>query len=178
MESYLNQADSGFGNHHPTHDTTSVSTSIACPPPGLPPLGATAPTSTYSEALASGQAPQTHMRGVSWPPSPQSRISFSGPPPDGPHPQNGGPNQAGVPGIHTKGAENSLSTADTSPRPLDPFHWGQERSHSRDDEEEITRVGVPSYLCRPQMRARHQGSRSHSQANWRGSRSGPSGSGA
>ena len=53
-----------------SHDTTSVSTSIACPPPGLPPLGATAPTSTYSEALASGQAPQTCMRGVSRPPLP------------------------------------------------------------------------------------------------------------
>ena len=55
-----------------SHDTTSVSASIACPPPGLPPLGATAPTSTYSEALASGQAPQTHMRGVSRPPLPEA----------------------------------------------------------------------------------------------------------
>ena len=53
-----------------SHDTTSVSASIACPPPGLPPLGATAPASTYSEALASGQAPQTRMRGVSQPPLP------------------------------------------------------------------------------------------------------------
>ena len=53
-----------------SHDTTSVSTLIAHPPPGLPPLGATAPTSTYSEALASGQAPQTCMRGGSQPPLP------------------------------------------------------------------------------------------------------------
>ena len=53
-----------------SHDTTSVSTSIACPPPGLLPQGAAAPTSTYSEALAFSQAPQTHMRGVSWPPLP------------------------------------------------------------------------------------------------------------
>ena len=109
--------------------------------------------------------------------SPWSRISFSGPPPDGPHPQNGGPNQAGVPGIHTKGAENSLSAADTGPRPLDPFHWGWERSLPGDDEEEVTRVGVPSCLCRPWMRALHQESRSCSQTNWRGSRTGPSGSG-
>ena len=55
-----------------SHDTTSMSTSIACPPPGLPPQGARAPTSTYSEALASSQAPQTHMRGVSQPPLPRA----------------------------------------------------------------------------------------------------------
>ena len=55
-----------------SHDTTSVSASIACPPPGLPPLGATAPTSTYSEALAFGQAPQTCMRGVSQQPLPRA----------------------------------------------------------------------------------------------------------
>ena len=53
-----------------SHDTTSVSTSIACPPPGLLPQGATAPTGTYSEALTFNQAPQTHMRGVSCPPLP------------------------------------------------------------------------------------------------------------
>ena len=53
-----------------SHDTTSVSASIAHPPPGLPPQGAAAPTSTYSEALAFGQAPQTRMRGVSQPPLP------------------------------------------------------------------------------------------------------------
>ena len=55
-----------------SHDTTSVSASIACPPPGLLPQGAAAPTSTYSEALAFSQAPQTHMRGVSWPPLPRA----------------------------------------------------------------------------------------------------------
>ena len=53
-----------------SHDTTSVSTSIAHPPPGLLPQGATAPTSTYSKALTFSQAPQTHMRGVSHPPLP------------------------------------------------------------------------------------------------------------
>ena len=53
-----------------SHDTTSVSASIAHPPPGLLPQGATAPTSTYSEALALGQAPQTCMTGVSQPPLP------------------------------------------------------------------------------------------------------------
>ena len=51
-------------------DTTSMSTWIACPPPGLLPQGATAPTSTYSEALTFGQAPQTRIRGVSQPPLP------------------------------------------------------------------------------------------------------------
>ena len=49
---------------HPD-DTTSISTSIVHPPPGLPPQGAAAPTSTYSKALAFGQAPQTRMRVVS-----------------------------------------------------------------------------------------------------------------
>ena len=53
-----------------SHDTTSMSTSIACPPPGLLPQGATAPTGTYSEALTFNQAPQTRMRGVSHPPLP------------------------------------------------------------------------------------------------------------
>ena len=52
------------------HNTTSVSASIMCPPPGLLPQGAAAPTGTYSEALAFNQAPQTHMRGVSHPPLP------------------------------------------------------------------------------------------------------------
>ena len=54
-----------------SHNTTSVSTSIACPPPGLLPQGATAPTGTYSEALTFNQAPQTHMRGVSHLPLPR-----------------------------------------------------------------------------------------------------------
>ena len=53
-----------------SHDTTSMSTSITHPPPGLLPLGVTAPIGTYSKALTLGQAPQTHMRGVSWPPLP------------------------------------------------------------------------------------------------------------
>ena len=51
-------------------DSTSVSALIMHPPPGLLPQGAAAPTSTYSKALALGQAPPTHMRGVSWPPLP------------------------------------------------------------------------------------------------------------
>ena len=48
-----------------SHESTSVSASITCPPPGLLPQGAAAPTSTYSEALVLDQAPPTHMRGVS-----------------------------------------------------------------------------------------------------------------
>ena len=54
-----------------SHDTTSVSASIACLPPGLLPQGAVAPTGTYSKALAFNQAPQTHMRGVSHLPLPR-----------------------------------------------------------------------------------------------------------
>ena len=53
-----------------SHTTTFVSTSIAHLLPGLPPQGAAAPTGTYSEALAFKKAPQTHMRGVSYPPLP------------------------------------------------------------------------------------------------------------
>ena len=48
-----------------SYDSTSVSASIICPPPGLLPQGAAAPTSTDSEALALDQAPLTCMRGVS-----------------------------------------------------------------------------------------------------------------
>ena len=55
-----------------SHDSTSVSTSITHPPPGLPPQGAAAPTSTYSEALALGQSPLTCMRGVSQLPLPRA----------------------------------------------------------------------------------------------------------
>ena len=57
-----------------SHDSTSVSTLIMCPPPGLLPQGAAAPTSTYSEALALSQAPPTHMRGVSRPTLPGARY--------------------------------------------------------------------------------------------------------
>ena len=53
-----------------SHDSTSVSTLITHPPPGLLPQGAAAPTSTYSEALALDQAPPTRMRGVSQLPLP------------------------------------------------------------------------------------------------------------
>ena len=55
-----------------SYDTTYVSASITCPPPGLPPLGPTAPISTYSKALTLGQAPQTCMRGVSQLPLPRA----------------------------------------------------------------------------------------------------------
>ena len=55
-----------------SHDSTSISALIACPPPGLLPQGAAAPSSTYSEALAFSQAPLTHMRGVSLLPLPRA----------------------------------------------------------------------------------------------------------
>ena len=63
-----------------SHDSTSVSTSITCPPPGLLPQGAAAPTSTYSKALVLDQAPLTHMRGVSQPPLPGAGYPSVDPP--------------------------------------------------------------------------------------------------
>ena len=48
-----------------SHESTSVSASIMCPPPCLLPQGAAAPTSTYYEALVLDQDPPTCMRGVS-----------------------------------------------------------------------------------------------------------------
>ena len=62
-----------------SHDSTSVRTSIMHPPPGLLPQGAAAPTSTYSEELALGQAPLTHMREVSRPPLPGAGYPSVGP---------------------------------------------------------------------------------------------------
>ena len=62
VESYLDQADSGYSDHCSFHDSTSVSASTH-PPPGLSSHGAAAPTSTYSEALV--LTPPPHMRGVS-----------------------------------------------------------------------------------------------------------------
>ena len=70
-----------------SHDSTSVSTSIMCPPPGLLPPGAAAPTSTYSEALAFGQAPPTHMREVSQPPLPRAGYPSVGPHQMAPNPR-------------------------------------------------------------------------------------------
>ena len=85
-----------------SHATTSVSASIACPPPGLLPQGAAAPTGTYSEALTFNQAPQTHMRGVSCPPLPRVGYPSVDPQQTAPTPQKGGSDQAGVPGSFTK----------------------------------------------------------------------------
>ena len=53
-----------------SHSSTSVSASTKHPPPGLPPLGGTVASSTYSEALTFALPPQTRMRGVSHPPLP------------------------------------------------------------------------------------------------------------
>ena len=74
-----------------SHDTTSVRTSIACPPPGLLPQGAAAPTSTYSEALAFGQAPLTRIRGVSQPPLPGAGYPSVDPCQTAPTPRMGAP---------------------------------------------------------------------------------------
>ena len=70
-----------------SHDSTSVSALMMCPPPGLPPQGAAAPTSTYSKALALSQAPQTHMRGVSQPPLPGAGYPSVGPCQTAPNPR-------------------------------------------------------------------------------------------
>ena len=70
-----------------SHASTSVSTLITCPPPGLPPQGAVAPTNTYSEALVLGQAPRTHMRGVSRPPLPGTGYPSVGPRQMAPNPR-------------------------------------------------------------------------------------------
>ena len=70
-----------------SHDSTSVSTLITCPPPDLLPLGVAAPTSTYSEALVFGQAPPTRMRGVSQPPLPRAGYPSVGPHQMAPNPR-------------------------------------------------------------------------------------------
>ena len=70
-----------------SHESTSVSTSITCPPPGLLPQGAAAPTSTYSEALVLDQAPLTHMRGVSQPPLPRAGYPSVDPHQGAPNPR-------------------------------------------------------------------------------------------
>ena len=61
------------------HDSTSVSASIMYPPPGLLPQGAAAPTSTYSEALALGQAALICMRGVNRPTLPRAGYPSADP---------------------------------------------------------------------------------------------------
>ena len=70
-----------------SHASTSVSASMTCPPPGLQPQGAVAPTSTYSKALALSQAPQTHLRGVSQPPLPGAGYPSVGPRQTAPNPR-------------------------------------------------------------------------------------------
>ena len=70
-----------------SHDSTSVSALIMCPPPGLLPQGAAAPTCTYSETLVLGQAPPTHMRGVRWPPLPRAGYPSADPHQMAPNPR-------------------------------------------------------------------------------------------
>ena len=85
-----------------SHATTSVSASIAHPPPGLSPQGATAPTGTYSEALTFNQAPQTHMRGVSCPPLPRVGYLSVDPHQTAPTPRREAPIRQGAPSSFTK----------------------------------------------------------------------------
>ena len=70
-----------------SHDSTSVSASIMCPPPGFLPQGAAAPTSTYSEALALSQASPTRMIGVSQPPLPGAGYPSADPHQTAPNPR-------------------------------------------------------------------------------------------
>ena len=161
-----------------SHDTTSVSTSIACPPPGLLPQGAAAPTCTNSKALAFGQAPPTRMRGVSQLPLPRAGYPSVDP-----------CQMALTPRMEALIRQECLASTQKELRTpyqqqvqapvLSTHSTGvQERSHLRDDEEEVAGVGMPSCPCRLRMRALHQESRSHSKADGRGSRTRPSGSGA
>ena len=73
-----------------SHDSTSVCASMRTLP-GLLPLGAAAPTSSYSEALALGQAPPTRMRGVSRPPLPRAGYPLVGPCQTAPSPRKEAP---------------------------------------------------------------------------------------
>ena len=156
-----------------SHESTSVSTSTR-PPPDLLPQGATAPTSTYSKALALDQAPLTHMRGVSRLPLPRAGYPSVDPHQAAPNPRMEAPIRQECPASTQKGAENSLSTTNTGPSFCHPFRWDWERSHPQNDQE-IAGVGVPDHHHRPWSRALHQESRSPS-PDWRGSRTGPSGS--
>ena len=157
-----------------SHNSTSVSTSIMCPPPGLLPQGAAAPTSTYSEALALDQAPLTRMRGVSWPPLPRARYPSVDPRQMAPNPRMEALIRQECPASTPKGAKNSLSTTSTGPSFCHPFCWDWERNHPRNDQE-IAGVGAPDHHHRLWLRALHQESRSPS-PDWRGYRTGPSGS--
>ena len=53
-----------------SHSSTTVSALTTHPLPGLPPLGGTAASNTYSEALTFAPPPQTRLRGVNCPPLP------------------------------------------------------------------------------------------------------------
>ena len=154
-----------------SHDSTSVSASMH-PPSGLSSHGAAAPTSTYSKALV--LTPPACMRGVSQLPLPGAGYPVVGPRQMAPQSWKGGPYQAGVPSVLSKGAENSLPTASASPSSCHPLLWDWERNHPHNDEE-ITRAGVPDHHHRPWSRTLHQESRSPSPGQ-RGSRTGPPGS--
>ena len=143
-----------------SHNTTSVSTLIACPPPGMLPQGAAAPTGTYSEALTFNQAPQTHMRGVSCLPLPKVGYPSVDPCKTAPTPRREAPIRQKCPVVSR--TKDSLPTASTSSCPLHPLNWDWKRHHLRDDVEKIRGAGAPGCHCRPWTRALHQESRSHS----------------
>ena len=162
MELYLNRADSGYCDHGPLpqHHIRECLNSV--PTTRLVTSGS---HSSQKHLLPGFDIQLGHSDSYerSQPSaSAQSRVSFSGPPSDSPHPQKGGSDQAGVPRSFTKGTEDSLPTAGTSSCPLQPLNQGWERHHLGDDAEEITGAGAQSCHCRPLTRALHQGSRSYS----------------
>ena len=74
-----------------SHTSTSMSASMTCPPPGLPPLGGATTAGMYSEALTYTPPPQTRMRGVSCPPLPGGRYPAVDPHPGAPIPRREAP---------------------------------------------------------------------------------------
>ena len=161
MESYLNQAESSYSNHHLFKWLHICECLDNVPTTSLVASGSCSSHQHLFQGIGTWSSSSNSYEGSQPTASPESRIPFSGSPPDGPQPQNGGPNQAGAPGILLKGAENSLSTASASPSSCHPFLWDWERSHPRNDEE-ITRFGAPDHHYRPWLRALQQESRSPS----------------
>ena len=171
VESYLNQADSGYSDN-PSFTGLHLSECLDAPTSRLV-ISWSCSSHQYLFRGFGFDSSSLYERSQLTA-SPRSRIPFSGSLSDGPQPQNGGPNQAGAPSVLSKGAKNSLSTASASPSSCHPFLWGWERSHPRNDKE-ITGAGVPDHYRRLWLRALHQESGSPF-PDQRGSRTKPSGS--
>ena len=172
VESYLNQADSGYSDHC-SFTWLHLSECLDLPTSSLVISWSCSSHQYLFQGFGFDSSSSYERSQLTT--SPWSRIPFSGSLSDGPWPQNGGPNQAGAPSVLSKGAENSLSTASASPSSCHPFLWGWERSHPHNDKE-ITGAGALDHYHRPWSRALHQESGSPF-PDQRGSRTEPSGSG-